>query len=167
MYPKSLAGMFTQWKSEPDIATVENEQFTVHLKPTCGRYGKCGCYGGCESFVLSITNKADKNIEVNWNKTLYISSGQTSGGFMFDGVVYKDRNNQKPPDIVFGNGTLTKTIWPNNLVKYESGQYGGWKNEEMPIGDNGIYLSLSIDGKEISERLLVNLSFVEVEEIPY
>jgi predicted small lipoprotein YifL len=147
-----------QWKSAPDMATVENKQFTAHLKPVCGSYN-----GGCEAFVLSIVSKTDKNIEVNWNKTLYISGGQTSGGFMFEGIVYKDRNNQKPPDVVFGNGTLTKTIWPNNLVNYVSGQYGGWVHVTMPQGDNGAYVTLSIDGKEISERLFVRLSVSQVQ----
>lgn len=149
------AGMFpppAQWQSEPQQASVDNPQFSAQLKPVCGSYG------GCEAFVLQIVNKTSKNIEVDWNRTLYISGGQTSGGFMFEGVVYKDRNNPKPPDVVFGNGTFTKTIWPNNLVNYVSGKYGGWQNEGMPQGDNGVYLSLSVDGKDVSERLLVRLS---------
>ncbi len=144
-----------QWVSKPDVATVDNEQFTVHLKPVCGGYG------GCESFILSIVNKTDKNIEVNWNKTLYISGGQTSGGFMFEGVVYKDRNNPKPPDVVFGNSTFNKVIWPNNLVNYVSGQYGGWRNDAMPQGFNGAYLSLTLDDKEFDERLRVSLSVLQ------
>jgi hypothetical protein len=154
----SLVGCATsppvQWKSEPETATVENEQFIAQIKPVWQ-------YGTCRGFVLTIVNKTDKNIEVNWNKTLYISGGQTSGGFMFEGVVYKDRNNQKPPDVVFAKGTFTKTIWPNNLVSFSAGSayvYGGWLNEAMPAGENGAYLSLSIDGKEVSERLVVLLS---------
>lgn len=70
---------------------------------------------GCDRLALVIRNKTNSNLEVNWNKTLFITNGQTSGGFIFEGVVYKDRNNQKAPDIVFANGSMTKTIWPNNL----------------------------------------------------
>jgi len=141
-----------QWKSEPDIVMVENERFRADLKPVCGKLG------GCEAFVLRIVNKTDKNIKVNWNKTLYICGGRTSGGFMFKGIAYKDRNNPKPPDVVLGNATWTKTIWPNNLAHYVTGREAGWRNEAMPQGENGAYVSLSIDNKEVSERLVVRLS---------
>jgi len=139
------------WVSEPATATVDNPFFTAQLTP------RCGGYGGCNSFSLIIRNKTDKNIEINWNKTLYVSDGQTSGGFMFEGVIYRERNNPKPPDVVFGNGTFSKVIWPNNLVHYSSGRYGGWENLRMPTGENGAYLSVVVDGKEISERIIVTL----------
>jgi len=71
---------------------------------------------------LTIRNKTNKNIELNWNKTLYITGGQTSGGFMFEGVVYAERNNPKPADLIFGNSTFTKEISPSNLVDYETGR---------------------------------------------
>lgn len=140
--------VFTVWRSEPEKATVSNKYFTAEIKPVCK--GNIGC----EAFILTIVNKAESNIEVNWNKTLYISHGQTSGGFMFEGVVYKDRNMAKPPDIVFSNGTLTKAIWPNKLVYFAH----GWDHHRMPSGDNGVYLSVFVDGKEVNERLVVRLS---------
>jgi hypothetical protein len=140
------------WKSVPDIVVIENRQFRVQLKPVWGSHG------GCEAFVLGVVNKTNKSIKVNWNKTLYFSGDQTSGGFMFEGVVYKERNNPKPPDVVPGNASMTKTIWPNKLVYYVP--IRGWRNEAMPEGDNGAYVSLSIDGKEVIERLVVRLSLV-------
>ena len=145
-----------KWKSVPVNAVVENEKFEVHLLSNC-KNGSA-MYGGCKGFILEIVNKMDKNIEVNWNKIFYISGGQTSGGFMFEGIVYKDRNDPKSPDIVFGNSTFRKTIWPNNLVDFTSGKYGGWRHDSMPVGENGAYISLIIDGKEVNERLFVRLS---------
>jgi hypothetical protein len=38
-------------------------------------------------FVLGINNETDKVIQVSWNKSLYITENETSGGFMFEGVV--------------------------------------------------------------------------------
>jgi len=144
-------------KAEPTVMQASNEYFETTATPRCGSYG-------CEAFTLQIKNKTDKNLEVNWNKTLYITRGQTSGGFMFEGVVYKDRNNPKSPDIVFGNGTLSKTIWPNNLVEFSSGKYGGWRNEDMPSGENGIYLTVNVDGKEISQKLVTNISVTRIQQ---
>jgi hypothetical protein len=139
------------WTSAPVQATADNSIFSATIKPICTGYG-------CEAFVLSIQNKTDKNLELDWNKTLYVSGGQTSGGFMFEGVVYKDRNNPKPPDVIFGKGSLTKSIWPSNLVEFSSGKYGGWRNEPMPRGENGTYLTIVVDGKDMHERLTVILS---------
>lgn len=139
------------WYSEPDTGIVSKDYYEAKLIPYCGDYG-------CRSFQLVIKNKKEKDIELNWNKTLYITNGQTSGGFMFEGVVYKERNNPKMPDIIFGNTTLTKRIWPNNLVRFSAGRYGGWVHETMAEGENGIYLSIIIDGKEINEKLTVVLS---------
>jgi len=147
------AGMFpppAQWKSEPNRATVENAQFKVILEPILVRTGY-------RAFVFSIINKTDRNIEINWNKTLYIRGGQTSGGFMFAGVVYKDRNNPKPPDIVFGNNKCDKGLLPNILVDYHSRK---WRHYSMPQGENGVYLSLLIDGKEVNEHLVFNFTYL-------
>jgi hypothetical protein len=128
---------------------VETGDFVAIIEPS-GNYGY-------ESFVLAVVNKSKKNIEINWNKTLYVAYNQTSGGFMFEGVVYRERNNPKQPDVVFAGGNLVKTIWPNALVEYESGKYGGWRNRKMWEGEHGVYLTLSIDGKEVNERLSVKL----------
>ena len=140
-----------KWKSTPAAAVAETDAFRATLTPACSEYM------GCESFILSIENRSSDNIEVNWNKTLFVLNGQTSGGFMFEGVVYKDRNAPKPPDIVFAGSTMTKSIWPNNLTYFSSGHYGGWGHETIPQGKTGAYLTLMIDGKERSEQLLVTL----------
>jgi hypothetical protein len=107
------------------------------------------------SFTLSIQNKTSQDLEVDWNKTLYISSGTTSGGFMFEGVVYANRNNPKPPDIVFANGKFSKVIHPNNLVSYTSGKYGGWSHDSIGFGDTGVYLTIKAGNEEIKEKIIV------------
>ncbi len=139
------------WKSDPVNPSIENEYFGAKISPSCTSWG-------CSSFILTVTNKTNKNLELNWNKTLYIAHGQTSGGFMFEGVVYKDRNNPKSPDVIFPGGFLTKIIWPNNLVSFTSGRYGGWNHGTMPFGENGVYLTIAVDGKEVNEKIVTRLS---------
>lgn len=140
-----------QWASQPERVTVQNDTFLATLEPGCLEFG-------CKAFALTLTNKTDKNLEVDWNKTLFITGGQTSGGFMFEGVVYRDRNNPKPPDIVFAKSTLAKVLWPNNLVDFSSGRYGGWNHQSMPRGENGVYLTVIVDGKEVHEKLTALLT---------
>lgn len=83
---------------------------------------------------------------------------------MFEGVVYKDRNNPKPPDIIFAKSTFSKTIWPNNLVYFSSGKYGGWRNEDMPTGENGIYLTVKVGDQEIKEKITINITREQVQQ---
>lgn len=151
------AGMFpapTLWSSDPSTAVAQVGEIKIEITPSCNGYG-------CKSFMLKIDNKSASNVEINWNKTLFIDHGQTNGGFMFEGVVYTDRNNPKSPDIVFSNGQLAKTIWPNNNVSYASGKYGGWRHGRMSAGQNGAYVSLVINGQEVNESMFVNLSAVQ------
>lgn len=125
--------------------SIDNEYFTAAILPT-----SCDAWG-CEAFRLTVKNKTNKNLELNWNKTLYVVQGQTAGGFMSEGVVFKDRNNPRSPDVIFPGSELSKTIWPNNLVSYKR----GWENEDMPTEGNGVYLTVVVDGKEISEKLAI------------
>lgn len=145
----------SEWKSNPATSKVSNEYYTAEITPVCTNELY---FSKCTSFVLVIHNKSKNNIELDWNKTLYIADGQSSGGFMFEGIVYRDRNNPKPPDVIFENGKLTKTVWPNNLVSFETGKYGGWMHETLGEGERGIYLTALINGKPVSEKLVVRLS---------
>lgn len=141
-----------QWTSEPPMVTVDKELYTVTVAPGCRDFG-------CKAFALTLMNKTDKNLEIDWNKTLFITRGQTSGGFMFEGVVYKDRQNPKPPDIVFPGSTLGKVLWPNNLVNFSGGRYGtGWEHQSMSPGETGVYLTVVVDGKEMNEKLTTTLT---------
>jgi len=146
----SLIGCRGQYfvKSDPTFQSVDKTLYSIRLIPS-GNNGY-----GYTAFDLSIENKTDSDIELVWDKTYYLSGGKTSGGFMFEGVVYKDRNNSKPSDIVFPKESLQKTIWPNILVAF----YRQWYNQQMPDGENGAYVTLKINDKEIREKMTVNLS---------
>ena len=149
-----------EWKIDPEIATVDSEFVTASIRPICLGWD------GCQAFQLRIVNKTDKDIEVNWNKTLYIRNGQTSGGFMFDGVIYADRNNNKPPDVVFKKSSFAKVIWPSNLVVFITGASGGWRHIAMPNGSHGLYLTILVNGKEINQRVELTISGPPAREMP-
>lgn len=110
---------------------------------------------GWQCFKLSVENKTKKNIEIVWDKTFFVTNGSTSGGFMFDGIIYRDRNNQKPNDIVFGNSTFNRLILPNNLLEYIASV--GWLHKIIPPGETGVYITMIVDGKEINERVIINI----------
>ena len=116
------------------------------------------------SFELSIENKTKHNMELVWDKTLYMYNGATNGGFMFEGVLFRDRHNSKPSDVVFAESNFKKTIWQNNLVSFTSGNYGGWSHEMFKLGNHGIYLTVKVGNEIIHEKLVVNLREEKIEK---
>lgn len=140
-----------EYTSSPTKVENQIEFISAMISPNCTSWG-------CESFSLMVRNKSEKTIEINWNKTLFVAHGQSSGGFMFEGVVYRERNAPKSPDVVFADGTMSKTIWPNNLVEFTSGKYGGWRHNNMPNGNIGVYLTVTVDGKDFSQKMTTNVS---------
>lgn len=151
--PKSML-----YKSSPSTQVLQSSDYRITLSSICNN----GRSYGCSGFVLTISNKMKKNIEIDWNKTLYVNNSITSGGFMFEGVVYKERNNQKPNDVVFPNSVFVKTIYPNNLVDFIAGTYISpqWIHRDMISGEQGIYLVMKIDEKEVKEKITVTLSLI-------
>jgi hypothetical protein len=142
------------WKSDPAMQSVSNEYFDAQIIPQDTYMGALG--DGFNAFLLNITNKTDKNIELNWSKTLYMHHEQTAGGFMIEGILYKDRNDYwKVPDILFPGIVFSKVILPSVLVDRTL-------NGPMQPGANGIYLSVIVDGKEFNEKLSIMLSSSDV-----
>lgn len=144
------------WKIEPYKQSVENEYFSASISPTAFD----NIWDGYTAFDLTIKNKTSEDIELDWNKTMYIENGQTQGGFMFEGVVYKDRNSPKQPNIIFAGTEFRKTIWPNNLVDF---LYGRWRNYSFPSGQNGVYLIIKVKDKEVKEKILLDMSKIPAQ----
>ncbi|NTU73939.1 hypothetical protein HGB07_07335 [Candidatus Roizmanbacteria bacterium] len=154
--------------------TKKNALFEVSITPSWEKgFKSSGFLGlgiketggttGCESFILTLKNISNKDIAIVWDKTLFIDNTQTRGAFMFEGVRYIERDASKPSDLVLSGGTLTKDIYPNILVHYESGQYGGWRHGVMREGVYGVYLTTEVDGKPINEKLMIT---IQKEELP-
>jgi hypothetical protein len=145
------------WNSDPTYRSIDNEYFTAEISPAF-----CDSRG-CKAFRLTVKNKTNTNLELNWNKTLYIVDGQTSEGFVFQGVLYRERNNPRSPDVILPGGVLSKTIWPSKLVESSRGGFAGWRHDPMPAGENGVYLTVAVNGKEISEKMTVSLSRTQIQ----
>lgn len=144
-----------KWSYDSISNKIDNKDLTISITPEYWSSYRRGY--GWHSFNLSVTNKTNRNIEIVWDKTLFISKGSTNGRFMFDGVVYKERNNPRPNDIVFGNTTFNRLILPNNLVEFLGASSIGWFHNIIQPGENGIYITLKVDEKEVAETVLVNI----------
>jgi len=120
--------------------------YTATLEPFCG--DGCG-YG----FVLTIENKTNKELELDWNKTLYIRNGETFGGFMLEGDKYitKELAKQNTTDIIFTDQVFKKIIWPKKLVTYDE----EWIHQELGEGEHGVYLSVKSGNESVTSRIYI------------
>ena len=143
------------WVSVPPVQRVSNEVFDAEIKPVGIRSGETQTI---KSFVLFMRNKRDRELEIIWDETFFIYNGQKKGGFMFEGIAHEDRDKHKPPDIVSPGGTFSKKIWPNSLVFFyvpEAARFstGTWIHRELNPGENGVYLTVRTDSREINEKI--------------
>jgi hypothetical protein len=143
----------TFWKSQPDVLKSSNPYFNVELSVHCDE-------DGCTGFNLFLENKTNKNLEIDWSKSFYLSQRKESGGFVFEGIILQDKNLRKPSEIVVSHGVLSKRITPETLVYTDQ----GWRYRNMGPGDQGILLTVKVDGREIRERLNLNLLGMVMEE---
>jgi hypothetical protein len=138
------------WKSVPDIDTRGNAVFDASLTTT-----------SFQEFTIKVHNKSGKNISVLWDKTLYIvPSGGTNGGFTF-GIEYywEDKDLIPAPTVISPGSSMERIIYPT------ANRYWGkrrWNWEYMSLGKNGVFITVDVDGKELTEKLL--LEFIETKD---
>ncbi|MBW1766975.1 MAG: hypothetical protein JRJ02_09715 [Deltaproteobacteria bacterium] len=145
------------WISSPLIQATGNPYYDTQLQPLT-RKNKFFV-----SFLLTVTNKTDKDLEIDWNKTRYIHNGHTRGVFVFKGIKPEDvKNDTIPADIILAEGILLKEILPYKLLvraplsskAYEAGKISPGL---IPAGKNGILLVVRQDGKKIVEKMTINI----------
>ncbi|MBW1852989.1 MAG: hypothetical protein JRJ15_16565 [Deltaproteobacteria bacterium] len=94
------------WISSPSVQKGGNESFGVRFEPLKGDKKFF------VSFRLSVMNKTDKSLKIDWNKTRYIYKGKPYGGFVFYGINPADIKNSIPPDLIAPGKLFSKEIFP-------------------------------------------------------
>lgn len=154
------------WSSNPVIQNLENQYFEARLEPL-KRGGQFYA-----SFRITITNKTDQDLEIDWNKTRYIHNNSNRGGLLFDGIAPEDiKNLTIPSDIVPPGGTLLKEISPVQLValaplreRSVAKNDSGFSPGIIPAGENGIRLVVRQNDKEIREKMTLTIKSSEVQQ---
>jgi hypothetical protein len=137
------------WKSEPHLQQASNDYFDATISPIY-------IFNAYKGFILNIHNKTPDSIEVDWSNTFYVYDGKKGGGFWFEGIPYGEKDKPAPSDIIAGV-IFTKEIYPAKLTTL-SQIAGAYVNDDMKSGENGIHLTVNVDGKPISETLTLNFS---------
>ena len=150
------------WTSSPSIQKAGNDYFGAEFEPQLKDGQKF-----FTTFQLIITNKTDKDLQIDWVKTRYLHNGRANGGFGFEGITAKNINNP-PPDTVSAGATFSKVIWPVKLVGYRRATDLAQPGKPtfsfgiLPEGENGILLIVNQDGKEIREKITLTIAVKEM-----
>ncbi len=153
----------TLWISNPAIQTKANSYYEAKIEPVKEEYSFY------TSFNFWITNKTDKNLEVDWNSTRYIHNSKTHGVFVFKGIKPEDiKYSAVPPDIISPRGSFSKVISPYRLLaraplRDRSVSEPGIHPGILPDGENGIVLFVRQNGKEIVEKMMVTIEEKKVQ----
>ena len=149
------------WISSPSVQKGGNKSFGVRFEPLKGDKKFF------VSFRLSVMNKTNKSLKIDWNKTRYIYKGQPYGGFVFYGIDPATIKDSIPPDFIEPGKLFSKEIFPTNLVAFTPirevvldkegrGIYPG----PIPAGENGISLVIFQGEQEIVEKIVLNIRAV-------
>ncbi len=147
------------WTSSPEIQTAGNQYYKVELEPVKNDHAFF------EMFRLTVENKTDNNLEIDWNKTRYIFSGRASGVFVFKGINPEDiKNLTIPADTVPPGAKLSKEIAPARLVavapirdRSVGAVKSGFSPGVLPEGKNGIYLVIRTPEQEMRVNITLNI----------
>ncbi|MBW2353687.1 MAG: hypothetical protein JRF51_10745 [Deltaproteobacteria bacterium] len=150
------------WISSPPAQRGENRSFKATLEPLKGgeRF--------FVSFRLSVRNKTDKTLRIDWNRTRYIYQGRPNGGFVFRGIdPAAIKGSSIPPDPIRPGELFSKEIFPTSLVAFTpfrdvvtDKQGKGIQPGPIPAGENGISLAIRQGEREMVERILLNIRAV-------
>jgi hypothetical protein len=114
------------------------------------------------SYDLTVTNKTNQDVEIIWDKTMYINeTNTTNDGFMFgDEIYYEDRVRQQKTTTIFAKDSMKKTLYPACLAYWRR----SWSHNYLPSGKTGIYLVAKVGDEVVTQRLYINISYEEAKK---
>lgn len=141
----------------PHSPSASNDVFEASLRATTG--GK-SFRNSPNAILLEVKNLTDRDLQIDWGKTLFIYKGSTYGTFMFDGIKYIDCDKPKPSDMIFANSQFSKTLYPCALTEFSR----SWWNNPLPEGQQGIYLTILDGDTAVSEKIFFTLTRVPIQK---
>lgn len=146
------------WTAQPELVEVDNQLFSAKIEP------KKGEYAYYSFFLLTITNKSDARLMVDWNASQYLFNGSPQGALVFEGI---DPASLKaatvPPDTIAPGTVYSREISPLRLIAWSPIQEKTARAQSitpgmLPAGENGIRLAVRHGNGQLSIPLSVRIS---------
>jgi hypothetical protein len=143
------------YSSNPEVQRVSNDYFTAELQPLL----KPG-QSFFTTFHFALSNKTNKELQIDWQNTYYLLNGRRKGRFLWEGVTWDalKKIRSQPQVLVAPDSTFTKVIFPAALVGRAPARTPGgvqYTQGPLPEGENGILLSVRQNGKVVRDKMVV------------
>jgi len=151
------------WTSDPSIQSVNTDKYSIRFEPI----KESGNF--FEFFRLTIVNKSNQNILLDWNNTLYLHQGRENGKFGFAGIDPQAvQEGTVPPDTITPGDTLSRNIVPLKLIAFAPLSARNMKDRGagigggiIPAGKNGARLAMDLDGRKINREIALQITQTE------
>jgi hypothetical protein len=147
------------WHSSPAVSTVENPAIIVSLAPLAAENGIF------DRFNLTIENKEEKPISIDWNQSRYLYNGTANGRFVYRGIDLKQlQTGALPKDTIAAHALYQKEIAPAKLLARgpirDKTSHQGWHGMTLgylPAGENGVMLVFNQTDQLIPITLMLRI----------
>ena len=149
------------YSSNPAVQKLSNDYFDVELEPQL-QEGQ----NFFTSFHFVFTNKTKKDLQVDWENTYYLFNGRRGGRFLWEGVDWDalKKVRKQPLVPVAAGDTVSAVIFPKRLTgrsRITSTTGLRYTRGPLPVGKNGIFLVVRHNGREIREKIIVEIEAQE------
>ena len=149
------------YSSSPAVQKTSNDSFNVELEPQL-QEGQ----NFFTSFRFVLTNKTNKDLHLDWENTFYLFNGRRRGRFLWEGVDWealKQIRNQPLVPVAAGD-TVTAVVFPKSLTgraPKRTSTDRRYTRGPLPVGENGMFLVVRQNGREMRERIVVTIAAQE------
>jgi len=152
------------WISDPSIQSIDTDTYSIRFEPI-KRGGNF-----FEFFRLTVLNKGNQNIVLDWNSTRYLYQGRENGSFVFAGIDPKAvQEGAIPSDTIPPGDVFSRDIVPLKLIAFAPYRSRNIKDEQsgisggiIPAGKNGALLAMELNGQKIREG--ISLQIIQTEK---
>ena len=144
--------------AQPEFVEVDNHLLNARITP---QKRQTPYY---TFFLLTLTNKSNADLMIDWNASQYLFNGRPQGELVFEGIdPIAVKNAKVPPQTVAPGAAFSLEIMPMRLIAWspiKEKTLGGRSISPgmLPIGENGIRLAVRHENRDITIPLSVHIS---------
>ena len=146
--------------STPEVQAVSNVDYDIHLKPL-----KNG-HTNFVAFELTVQNRSNQPIYVDWNTTRYLYQGRSTGRVLWRGIDRRAFISERVELEKIAPGQIfSKEIAPHRIVSWDPlsnnqtvSKEGNLVPAHLPAGENGLRFFVRHNGHLLRETLTVFLA---------
>jgi hypothetical protein len=146
------------WTAQPEFLEVDNPLFLAKIEPQKGEYPYYAF------FLLTITNKSDANLIVDWNASQYLFNSRPQGVFVFDGIdPAMVKTATVPSETVAPGVVFSREIMPMRLIAWSPTKEKTASGRSitpgmLPVGENGIRLAIRHENGQMTIPLSIRIA---------